>query len=201
MQHAQIVLHILLPPYQTPKPVQPRVSALHHPAPSTVSGYVHTRTLLFPTSDVGGVTPLSHQLDPWVVITFVQTLRSVGEGLCVTIDSRVASTSLLSCRFAPSTATPMGMPLPSSTQTVTPNLPRSVGCAQWPHPPSGHGSLLLYALESIVSCSASSHSVENTSTARSGHALCSELQTPSGAPSTGSLCAARRRCRSSTCHL
>ena len=77
MQHAQIVLHILLPPYQrlTPKPVQPRVSALHHPAPSTVSGYVHTRTLLFPTTaDVGGVTPLSHQLpDPWVVITFVQT--------------------------------------------------------------------------------------------------------------------------------
>jgi hypothetical protein len=56
----------------------------------------------------------------------------------MTIDSRVADTSFMSWRLAPSTAMPMGIPSPSvSRDRLTPSLPRSVGLRPVASPPQG----------------------------------------------------------------
>src|ERR687886_2322448 len=53
---------------------------------------------------------------------------AVGSGRSATRLSMVARTSFMSCRLAPSTATPIGTPCPSvSRLRLTPCLPRSVG--------------------------------------------------------------------------
>src|ERR671932_2684695 len=53
---------------------------------------------------------------------------AVGSGRSATRLSMVARTSFMSCRLAPSTATPIGTPCPAvSRLRFTPCLPRSVG--------------------------------------------------------------------------
>src|SRR5262245_53827567 len=53
---------------------------------------------------------------------------SVGVGRAATRLSSVARTSFMSCRFAPSTASPIGTPCPSVNRLrLTPPLARSVG--------------------------------------------------------------------------
>ena len=61
------------------------------------------------------------------------------------VACNVRSTSFISCRFAPSTTTAMGMPWPSvSRLRLVPLLPRSVGLGPVPFSPQGsfgHGSV------------------------------------------------------------
>src|SRR3972149_4884421 len=55
-------------------------------------------------------------------------VSSVGAGRSTTILSRVACTNFISCRLAPSIASPTGTPCPSVNRLrLTPCLPRSVG--------------------------------------------------------------------------
>jgi hypothetical protein len=62
----------------------------------------------------------------------------VGTGCSIGMLTKVASTSFMSCRLAPSTATPKGTPRPSvSKLRLTPCLARSVGFGPVSSPPKG----------------------------------------------------------------
>ena len=218
MQHPQIVLDTILLSYQqTPKPVQPRVSALNHPTPSAISGYLHTRPLLLTTTaDVGRATPLQHQLPHLrIVVTLVQTdmpedcapwgrvcvLPSIPESLppaCCRGDW-----PRLRPRYGNTIA--LGQHRAFHFQIAAVGGVASSGLT----PRAGPWSLPRPWLASPIPCLSVRHTRathpptatrKHSTCARadSGHAQCWEHQTLWGAPSTGSRYAERRRCRPST---
>src|SRR5919108_4530003 len=83
MEKGKIVFRLFVPAHQdTPKAIHPRVSALHHPAPSFLACYHFDRLrLLTPRPNMGGAPKLLQDLtDFLIVVAFVQAhaLRVLG---------------------------------------------------------------------------------------------------------------------------
>src|ERR687891_479410 len=145
MEKGQIVLRLLVPPYQdAPEAVQPTMAPLHHPPAGPLPSLLFQGLrLLTPGPNVRREAEL-HQGFPYflIVIAFVQTqalgLLLRGSGRLTTILAMVARTSFMSCWLAPSTTRPRGTPWPSvSRLRLTPPLPRSVGLGPVFFPPEG----------------------------------------------------------------
>ena len=152
MKKGDVVVRGFVPSDQNaPEPVQPTVSAFHHPAPSLEAGFLLDGLRLFtPTADVGGEAELvqgAAHLGEVVAFIQAQTLgcSGVGAGRDTGRLSTVARTSFISWRLAPSTARPTGIPWASVNRLrLTPRLPRSVGLAPVFSPTQGsfgHGPI------------------------------------------------------------
>jgi len=137
MKQADIVVSLFLTADKDPaKTIQPAVRALYNPATCFLSGVIAQLSRLNTSGlDMRCIVKLIKKLSDRIkIVGRVQTqvlaaIRSRLRPLYARVSS-VGRVNFISCRLAPSTASPMGMPAPSHrTERLTPFLPRSVGFA------------------------------------------------------------------------
>ncbi len=107
--------------------------SLHDPVSCSVAWNPLSRFDFSSGRDVDGVSPVFKQFANFGVVVALSmqmccgALR-VGSGFSTVMLSSVGFVSFMSCLFAPSTASPMGMPLPSTRRLrLVPDFRRSVG--------------------------------------------------------------------------
>lgn len=135
MEHGEVGVHSFLPSDQhTAEPVHPAVGSFDDPAPGPEASLLLDGLGLLPSgADVGREAEVPGQIPNFIkVVALVQAqalgVSGVGWGRSTGMLSRVGLTSFMSCRLAPSTASPTGIPEPSVNRLrFAPCLPRSVG--------------------------------------------------------------------------